>query len=88
MQSIIDDIYYEKIGLGGEQIKYSEKYNKTKKEYDSLFEKLENTLNKEQKQTLEELFEKSCDLEAELTRLHFKEGFKSGMLIALEVLVK
>ena len=85
MKSILDDIYFGERGHC-ETIKISEKYKQIKKEYAKIYDTLENGLNDEQKQLLDELFLQSGGLESELACTHFKEGFKLGMLIALEIL--
>ena len=84
MKSIIEEIY---IGNRGscDTIKAGEKYFKVKEKYCKIYDKLEEGLNDGQKQLLDDLFMQSGGLEGELACSHFKEGFKLGMLVAIEV---
>ena len=83
MKSVIEDIYYGKWSV--ENFKPSEEYGKISDECDKLYKEIEKHLNKEQRKNLFDLVVKDGGLEAETACTHFKEGFKLGFLIAVEV---
>lgn len=83
MKSIIEEIYYGNCE-NHETIKPSEEYWNIHKEYGKIYEKLEEGLNEEQKQLLSDLYVEGGGLEGEMACTHFKEGFKMGLLIAVE----
>ena len=85
MKSVLRDIYHgEQRNI--ENFEESKEYWEVHKQYDELYEKLLQGLNEEQKKILDDLFVMSGGLESEASCTWFKEGFKMGLLIALEVL--
>lgn len=85
MKSKLEELFYDTEGLF-EKIVPGEEYDKIRADYCKQYDELYSGLNKEQKKILDELFLLSGGLEGEMSVAHFKEGFKAGMLIALEVL--
>ncbi len=83
MKSILEEIYYGEKGFY-EKIKPSEGYLKVHKEYCQIHDKLEEGLNDEQKKILDDLFIATCGLEDKIACTHFIEGFKIGLLVAVE----
>ena len=84
MKSILRDIYHgEQKNI--ENFEESKEYLEVKSNYNVLYEKLEKSLNEEQKKILDDLFVISGGLESEASCTWFKEGFKMGMLIAVEI---
>lgn len=83
MKSIIEEMYFGKRGFA-ETIKTNENYWKVHDEVGVFYEKLLNELSDEQKSTLDELYSAMGGLEAEQSLEHFKEGFKLGLLLAVE----
>lgn len=84
MKSAIEEIYHGNVGSSG-QIKESQEYWEINKEYCELYDKMLESLNDEQKEILNKIYEASSGLESEAACAHFKEGFKVGMLVAAEV---
>ena len=84
MKSVLRDIYHGDQS-NVENFKESEEYWAVHKQYEELYEKLEQGLNDQQKKILDDLFIMSGGLESEASCTWFKEGFKMGMLIAVEV---
>ena len=62
-----------------------EEYGKICNECDKLYKELQTYLNEEQNEVLFNYMLKTGGLEGETACTHFKEGFKLGLLIALEV---
>ncbi len=83
MKSIIEEIYFGKRGFA-ETIKTNDNYWKVHEEVGVFYEKLLNELSDEQKSTLDKMYSVIGGLEAEQSVEHFKEGFKLGLLIAVE----
>ena len=81
MKSVIEDIYYGNIA---ESIKTSEEYGKICDECDKLYKELQTYLNDKQKEVLFNYMIKTGGLEGETACTHFKEGFKLGLLVAVE----
>ena len=86
MKSVIEDIYLGRRG-DTDTIEPSEEYWKVHKEVGKQYEALESQLNEEQKRMLEELYLTMGGLECEQGSTHFKEGFKLGLLVAIEAFV-
>lgn len=84
MKSVIEKIYNGERGCF-ENINESEKYWEISKEYGNIYDELAEGLTEKQKKILDNLFIVSGGLEAEAACTHFKEGFKLGLLIAIEV---
>ena len=84
MKSVLRDIYHgDQKNI--ENFKESEEYWEVHKKYGELYEKLLQGLNEEQQKTLDDLYVLSGGLESEASCTWFKEGFKMGLLIAVEV---
>ena len=84
MKSVLRDIYHgDQKNI--ENFKESKEYWEVHKQYEELYEKLEEGLSEEQKKVLDDLFIMSGGLESEAGCTWFKEGFKMGLLIAVEV---
>ena len=83
MKSIIEEIYLGKRG-NHNCIKPSEEYRKIHVELNKHYEDLKNQLSEKQKAMLDELDCKMAELSAEHSITNFIEGFKLGMLIAIE----
>lgn len=83
MKSILEEIYYDNEGID-EKIPRSEEYKNVYKEYDKLFSKLLETLNKEQQKMLDDLFVLTGGLENETGLIYFKAGFKFCMQLVFE----
>ncbi|MDE6597722.1 MAG: hypothetical protein K2K60_03695 [Clostridia bacterium] len=83
MKSVIEEIYYGNRGHS-ESIRESEEYFKVQREVGTLCEEFDKTLTEEQRQVFDKIHFLLSGLEAEATATHFKEGFKLGMLVAVE----
>lgn len=84
MKSVLRDIYHgEQKNI--ENFEESNEYWEVHKKYDELYEKLLQGLNEEQKKILDDLYVLSGGLESEASCTWFREGFKMGLLIAVEV---
>lgn len=83
MKSVIEEIYYGNIE---EKYKTSEEYGKICGECDKLYKEIEKHLNEEQREILWNFSLKNASLEGEAACAHFKEGFKMGLLVAIEAL--
>lgn len=84
MKSIIEEIYFGKRG-NAEGMKPSEEYWKAHDEVSRKYEDLEKQLTEEQKKQFQELYLIMGGLESEHGISQFKEGFKVGLLVAIEV---
>lgn len=84
MKSIIEDIFLGKRGNFNE-IKMYEKYLKLTQEEDKMYGKLYAQLTDEQKKLLEAFTDAAGGTHAEAVSVFFKEGFKIGLLIGMEV---
>ena len=84
MKSILRDIYHGD-QKNVENFEESKEYWEVHKQYEELYEKLEQSLTDEQKKILDDLFIMSGGLESEASCTWFKEGFKMGLLISVEV---
>lgn len=85
MKSILEELYFSNDGMC-ERVNNGREYRKIQNEYCTIFEKLIEELNKEQKKMLNELFELSSGMEAESALAYFKEGFKLCARLILESL--
>ena len=85
MSNIFEDFYYKRLGCREMQPK-DEEYRKCRKEYDEAHDKLEETLNEEQKKLLDNLFWGHAGLMAILEYLSYKEGFRVALQLAFEML--
>ena len=83
MKSAIKKIYY---GESCYQLKKKKKkWEKLREKSKEIFEKFEESLTEEQKRLYEELFEYECGQSSEELLQSYKEGFKLGLTLALEV---
>lgn len=85
-KSIIEEIYYDKLNVC-EQVELSEEYKKISDEAYRFYKRLKNILNDEQKKIFEDFANSEIGVCAEGELLHFKEGFKLGLLLAIECLM-
>lgn len=84
MKSTIKQIYEKQ--LGHREMEYDDKeYLDVKEEYCKAYEALEETLNEEQKEMLSELFICEGSVEGALEFLSFKDGFRAGVRLGMEV---
>lgn len=84
MQSIIDDIYEIESDYW-ENISKSERCGQLTATFDGLSSGLLKTLTKEQKSLFEEICNIASEIGFEMEKTGYKAGFKSGVLIGLEV---
>ncbi len=83
MLSVIKQIFFGGDGIH-DKFCDSARYRKITKEYDVAHNKLEATLNDEQKQMLDDLWMLSAGLESETAYLRFADGLKFGLQLAVE----
>lgn len=83
MQSVIDEMFLGKRGYQS-VIKEDDGYKKALEEVCLLTDKFENELNEKQRKALGELSDAFGKLGAEISLIHYREGFKAGLLIAVE----
>lgn len=86
MKSIIEDIYMGRRG-DSQTIQPSEEYWKVHEEVSKQYDKIANQLTAEQKNALDELCLITGGLESEHGISCFKEGFKIGLLVAIEAFI-
>lgn len=84
MTSTIKKIYDKELGYH-ENIPDDKEYQERKEEYDKAYEALEETLNDEQKKMLSELYVCEGGVEGALEFLSFKDGFRAGVRLGMEV---
>ncbi|MBD5631950.1 MAG: hypothetical protein HDP34_01800 [Clostridia bacterium] len=84
MTSIIEDFYYYECDVC-EGISNTEKYNQDKQELLDLCDKLDSTLNEKQKEMLSRINTLYGELELETEKTAYRVGFKSGVLLGMEV---
>lgn len=87
MKSVIEEIFYGNRG-NIESLKFGEDYNEAHTKECELFKKMENGLNDKQKKMLNKIFWARCETEAEAVKTAYTEGFKLGLSIAAECLIK
>lgn len=83
MQSVIDELFLGKRGYAN-VIKDDEGYKKALEEVCLLTEKIKKGLNEKQRKELGELSDAFGKLDAEISLIHYREGFKAGLLITVE----
>lgn len=86
MSSIIEDIYLGRRG-NIETMKPSEEYRKAQEIMCKQYNNLVQQLTEKQQNALEELYSILGELEAEHGFSRYKEGFKIGLLVAIETLL-
>lgn len=84
MISIIEQIYNGERGFF-ETIKASEEYIKILDKVDGAYKQLNEQLNEEQKKLFADFIALTHELESESILTHYKEGFKIGLLMGMEV---
>ena len=84
MKSAVRQIYDKELGYR-ETEREDKEYRKGRDKYNKAYETLEATLNREQKQMLEELFVCESEVEGALEYLSFKDGFCAGVRLAFEL---
>lgn len=84
MQSLITDIYLGK-NADFETIKPNEEYAKVAMRLTNLCEEFEKQLSEEQVEEFRKIFDLHIELEGITEEEHFKEGFKLGLKVAVEV---
>lgn len=85
-KSIIEEIFMNNESLC-EQIKLTEEYKKRFDEAYDFYEQLCALLSDEQNKILENFVEAKMGESAEGELIHFKEGFKVGLRLAMECLI-
>ena len=85
-KSIIEEIYFNNLSLG-EQIVLSGQYKKISDEAYKYYKQLNDMLNDEQKKIFENFANSEMGVCAEGELLHFKEGLKVGLILAMECLI-
>lgn len=83
MLSVIDEMFFGIRGYAN-VIKDDNGYKKALEEVSSLTEKISGSLNEEQKKELMKLTDAFGMLDAEISLIHYREGFKAGLLTAVE----
>ncbi|MDE6504370.1 MAG: hypothetical protein K2L42_00700 [Clostridia bacterium] len=84
MQSVIGEIYRGERKLG-EKIRRSEKYWELCDKADELICEIAEYLGGDMKSVLDELEAVLKEKEKEVTEIYFKEGFKTGIFIGMEI---
>lgn len=84
--SIVREIFMNNVDLG-ERIGFNEDYKKLSDKAFKLFNKLIGALNDEQKKAFDNFLNAEMDSNAEGEFLHFKEGVKVGLRLAMECLL-
>ena len=85
-KSIVERICYDCESLS-EHIVLSDEYKRLTKEALEFYNRLNNLLNDEQKKIFEDFVDSEIQVRAEHSLLHFKEGLKTGLLLAIECLI-
>ena len=83
MKSILEEIYFGRRG-DFEKIVVDERYEKADEKYSKIYNELVTGLNESQRQILDKLVDATAGLEIAIGCSHFKEGFKIGVLVAVE----
>ncbi len=83
MQSVIDEMFLGKKGYAN-VIKNDSRYKMALEEVCLLTERINEGLNEKQRKALGELSDAFGRLDAEISLIHYREGFKAGLLTAVE----
>ena len=83
MQSVIAEMFFGERGYAN-VIKDNDGYKKALEEVILLIEKIKKGLNEAQIKELSELNDAFGRLDAEISLIHYIEGFKAGLLTAVE----
>lgn len=84
MESIIEKIFFGNRGTF-DGIEMSEEYRECVKKELKLFEELDSLITEQQRELFEAYADAVNDSYAEATLCYYKEGFKVGLLIGMEV---
>lgn len=84
-KSIIEEICLNNTSL--RERAFSDEYKKLSDETDKLYKQLIDILNDEQKKIFNEFIDLGIGVCGEMEFLRFKEGFKAGLLLAIECLI-
>ncbi len=87
MKSTIEEIFFGKRG-NYEKIELGEEYWRLVSDNSELCKAFEKSLTDNQKKQFNEIIENSGGMEAEAARAHYTEGFKIGLLVAVESFTK
>lgn len=87
IRSVIQELYFDNCGQM-EKIGMSKRYELLQKEAFGYYDRLSETLSKEQKGLLEKIWEKSAEQEGESNFSCFRAGLKFGLRLAAEVLAE
>lgn len=87
MQSILDELYYER-AESGKVMKGNKDYERLIKEAHEIYEELGKDGTKERIAILDRLWLASVGQESEASCSYFKEGFKTCLMILAEIFVK
>ena len=82
MKSVIEEIYLNK--KDGNYAEETENYWKIHKEVEDKVELLKTLLPQAQKEQIEKLYSLMCALGKEQGKSAYKQGFKEGVLLAVE----
>lgn len=84
--SIMDEFLLNNERLG-KKVVFSEEYKKKADKAHKLYMQLLDILNDEQKKIFKEYVDTRAAVCSEEDTAHFKEGFKTGLLLAIECLI-
>lgn len=84
--TIVENIFLKNKSLS-EQVKMSEEYKKISEESYGYYKRLKEILNDEQKEILDNFADAEMGVCAEGEYLHFRQGLKVGLLLAMELLL-
>ena len=84
MSKIFEDLYCGKLGMREERPKDGE-YEKADKEFGKIMDQVENALPEKKKELLDELFLRGADVTAILEYLSYKEGFRAGLMLGMDM---
>ena len=85
--SIIREIFCGRRGTH-ESVKISDEYLKEANKSNEAYDKLEKTLNEEQKELLKDYYDSLAKSEMETAFLFYAEGYKVGLLTGVESMQK
>lgn len=87
MKSVIEEIYMDNEGIS-EKIKETKRFWEIEDEINEIVSELDKSFNDEQKNAYRKLDFLYAEQEGEMTYNHFKEGFKLGFRLCLELLYR
>ena len=86
MKSAIEKIYFGEADR--EEIPATEEWKRLADEGLKVYEKFYPSLTEEQKKQFDEIYEYESGQEAEMILQYYKEGFKLGLMLAVEAALK